>query len=74
MSDPERGTTVGHEKKAGATNHVVEIVTMTITGKGAVRESGIVIVTGIVTENETERGSIVTVKQGERFFQVLELY
>lgn len=72
MSDPERGTTVGHEKKVGATNHVVEIVTMTITGKGAVRERGIVIVTEIVTENETERENIVTVK-GEHFFHGLEL-
>lgn len=62
VNDPERGTTVGHEKKVGATNHVVEIVTMTITGKEAVRERGTVIVTEIVTENETERGNIVTVK------------
>lgn len=71
MSDPERGTTVGHEKKVGATNHVVEIVTMTITGREAVRGKGIAIVTEIVTENETERGNIVTVKEGERFFCVL---
>lgn len=74
VSDPERGTTVGHEKKVGATNHVVEIVTMTITGKEAGRERGIVIVTEIVTESETERESIVTVKEGELFFHVLELY
>lgn len=74
MSDPERGTTVGHEKKVGATNRVVEIVTMTITGKEAVRERDIAIVTEIVTENETERENIVTVKEGEHFFHVLELY
>lgn len=74
MSDPERGTTVGHERKAGATNHAVETVTMTITGNAAVRERDTVTVTGIGTENGTERGNIVTVKQGERFFRVLELY
>lgn len=67
MSDPERGTTVGHEKKVGATNHVVEIVTMTITGKEAVKERGIVIVTEIAIENETERENIVIVKEGECF-------
>lgn len=64
VSDPERGTIVGHEKKVGATNRAVEIVTMTITGKEAVRGRGIVIVTEIVTENETERESIVIVKEG----------
>lgn len=74
MSDPERGTIVGHEKKVGATNHVVEIVTMTIIGKEAVKERGIVIATEIVTENETERENIVIVKEGEHLFHVLELY
>ena len=68
MSDPERGTTVGHEKKVGATNHVVEIVMMTTIGKEAVKERGIVIVTEIATENETERENIVIVKEGEHLF------
>lgn len=65
VSDPERGTTVGHEKKVGATNHVVEIVMMTTIGKEAVKERGIVIVTEIATENETERENIVIVKEAE---------
>lgn len=63
VSDPERGTTVGHEKKVGGTNHVVETVMMTITGKEAVRERGTAIGTEIGTENETERENIVTVKE-----------
>lgn len=74
VSDPERGTTVGHEKKVGATNHVVEIVMMTIIGKEAVKERGIVIATEIATENEIERENIVIVKEGEHLFHVLELY
>lgn len=65
VSDPERGTTVGHEKKVGATNHVVEIVMMTIIGKEAVKERGIVIATEIATGNETERENIVIVKEAE---------
>lgn len=74
MSDPERGTTVGHEKKVGGTNHVVETVTMTITGRGAERGRGTAIVTEIVTENGTERENIVTVKEGEHFFCLPELH
>lgn len=74
VSDPERGTTVGHEKKVGATNHVAEIVTMTITGKEAGRESGTAIATEIATENGTGRESIVTAKEGELFSHVLQLY
>jgi len=74
VSDPERGTTVGHEKKVGATNHVVEIVMMTTIGKEAVKERDIVIVTEIATGSETERENIVIVKEGEHLFHVFELY
>lgn len=68
VNDPGRGTTVGHEKKADAINHVAEIVTMTIIGNEAEKERDIVIVTEIVTENETERENIAIAKEGEHLF------
>lgn len=74
MNDPGRGTTVGHEKKVDATNHVVEIAMMTITGKEVGKERGIVIVTEIATENETERGSIAIVKEGEHLCSLSLLF
>lgn len=70
MNDPGRGTTVGHEKKVDAINHVAEIVTMTIIGKEAEKERDIVIVIEIVTENGTERENIAIAKEGERLFCV----
>lgn len=63
MSVQEKGTTVGHEKKAGVTNLAAEIVMMTITGKEVGNVRGIVIGNGIVTGKETERESIVIAKQ-----------
>lgn len=65
VRDPERGTTAGHERKAGATNRAAETATMTITGKEAARGSGTGIATGIATGSETERGNIATVKEAE---------
>lgn len=64
MNDQGRGTTVGRERKADVTSPVAEIVMMTITGKEAVSERDIVIATEIATENVTENGSIVIVKEG----------
>lgn len=63
VSVQEKGTTVGHEKKAGGTNLAAEIAMRTITGKEVVNVRGIVIGNGIVTGKETERESIVTDKQ-----------
>lgn len=63
MSVQEKGTTVGHEKKAGVTNLAAEIDTMTITGKEVANARGIVIGNGIAIGRETERESIVTAKQ-----------
>lgn len=63
VSVQEKGTTVGHEKKAGVTNLAAEIVMMTITEKEAVNVKGIAIGNGIVTGKETEKESIVIAKQ-----------
>ncbi|CAJ0916307.1 unnamed protein product, partial [Ranitomeya imitator] len=63
VSVQEKGTTVGHEKKAGVTNRAAEIAMMTITGKEVANEKGIAIGSVIVIEKETERESIVIAKQ-----------
>ncbi|CAI5785582.1 cleavage and polyadenylation specificity factor subunit 6 isoform X2 [Podarcis lilfordi] len=62
VSDQERETTAGQERRAGATNLVAEIVMMIITGKEAVNVRDIVIAIETATESAIENGSIVIVK------------
>lgn len=66
VSDQERETTAGQERKAGATNLVAEIVMMIITEKEAVNVRDTVIVIETVTESVIENESIAIVKREHR--------
>lgn len=67
MSDQERETTAGQERKADATNLVAEIVMMIITEKEVVNVRDTVTVTETVTESVIENESIAIVKRGEHY-------